>query len=339
MLHAGRWLCTDTPGTPTIYWTDERLQILSQASQSLGDHTRLVDFWMNESGPNVWRPWLNPRSQRERARPSTSCLRTPMPLLADAVQRCQGCGLYAYATRAVMREGPTPHAKLLLVGEQPGDKEDVAGEPFVGPAGQLLDRALVEAGIDRSKVYVTNVVKHFKWKHGAAGERPAGKRRLHDKPNAYEVTACKPWPVAEITNVQPKIVVCLGSTAAQRLALGKEFGLLARGRVLRVGPAPLITATVHPSSILRAADEASRQKELAAFITDSRRVATAGSAEPPGRLATLASALFTINQKSRQSTWPLAEGTPNWTFLCRDPAEIDAPRRISRAHRCLKEAL
>jgi DNA polymerase len=161
----------------------------------------------------------------------------------------------------------------MFVGEQPGDKEDVAGAPFVGPAGQLLDRALVAAGIDRSKVYVTNIVKHFKWKHGPAGERPSGKRRLHDKPNAYEVSACKPWLEAEIGRVKPKIVVCLGSTAAQGL-LGKDFRVTRqRGEFFQSDLAPFLTATVHPSSILRAADEASRQQEMADFIRDLERVA------------------------------------------------------------------
>jgi DNA polymerase len=195
-----------------------------------------------------------------------------LPVLRDAAQRCQGCGLYAFATQAVFGEGPRG-AELMLVGEQPGDKEDVAGEPFVGPAGQLLDRALMAAGIDRSKVYVTNIVKHFKWKHGPAGERPSGKRRLHDKPNAYEVSACKPWLEAEIANVKPKIVVCLGSTAAQGL-LGKDFRVTRqRGEFFTADFAPLITATVHPSSILRAADDASRQQEMAAFIRDLEGVA------------------------------------------------------------------
>jgi uracil-DNA glycosylase family protein len=174
-----------------------------------------------------------------------------LPVLADAAQRCQGCGLYAFATQAVFGEGPR-HAKVMLVGEQPGDKEDIAGSPFVGPAGQLLDRALLAAGIDRSKVYVTNIVKHFKWKHTATGAPTAGKRRLHDKPNAYEVTACKPWLEAEIANVQPKIVVCLGSTAAQGL-LGKQFRVTKqRGEFFPSELAPFVTATVHPSSILRA---------------------------------------------------------------------------------------
>ena len=145
-----------------------------------------------------------------------------LPVLRDAVQRCQGCGLYAFATQAVFGEGPRD-AEVMLVGEQPGDREDVAGEPFVGPAGQLLDRALEAAGIDRQKVYVTNIVKHFKWKRTLrSGGAASGKRRLHDKPNAYEVTACRPWLEAEIGDVRPKIVVALGSTAAQGL-LGRSF--------------------------------------------------------------------------------------------------------------------
>jgi uracil-DNA glycosylase family protein len=195
-----------------------------------------------------------------------------LPVLGDAVQRCQGCGLYAFATQAVFGEGPRD-AELMFVGEQPGDKEDVAGAPFVGPAGQLFDRALAAAGIDRSKVYVTNIVKHFKWKHGAAGERPSGKRRLHDKPNAYEVNACKPWLEAEIARVKPRIVVCLGSTAAQGL-LGNDFRVTRqRGEFFEFDRAPLITTTVHPSSILRAADEASRQQEMADFIRDLEKIA------------------------------------------------------------------
>lgn len=188
------------------------------------------------------------------------------------MQRCQGCGLYAFATQAVFGDGPTD-AEVMFVGEQPGDKEDAAGARFVGPAGQLLDRALVAAGIDRSKVYVTNIVKHFKWKHGPAGERPSGKRRLHDKPNAYEVNACKPWLEAEIGRIKPKIVACLGSTAAHGL-LGKDFRVTRqRGEFFESDLAPLITATVHPSSILRASDDASRRQEMADFIRDLERVA------------------------------------------------------------------
>jgi uracil-DNA glycosylase family protein len=195
-----------------------------------------------------------------------------LPVLADAAQSCKGCGLYAFATQAVFGEGPRD-ADVMLVGEQPGDKEDIAGSPFVGPAGQLLDRALVAAGIDRSKVYVTNIVKHFKWKHDRTGARAPGKRRLHDKPNAYEITACKPWLEAEIAAVRPRIVVCLGSTAAQGL-LGNQFRVTRqRGEFFASEIAAFITATVHPSSILRAPDEAARQSEMASFIRDLEGVA------------------------------------------------------------------
>jgi len=191
-----------------------------------------------------------------------------LPILRDAVQSCRGCGLYAFATQAVFGEGPN-NAHVMLVGEQPGDREDVEGEPFVGPAGQLLDRALADAGIVRSTVYVTNIVKHFKWKH--AGHK-SGKRRLHDKPNQYEVTACKPWLEAEIARVRPRVVVCLGSTAAQGL-LGTSFRVTKqRGELFSSDLGPIVTATVHPSSILRAPDGAAREREYAAFVTDLRRV-------------------------------------------------------------------
>ena len=198
--------------------------------------------------------------------------REDLPLLRDAAQACRGCGLYAHATQAVFGEGSVG-AAVMLVGEQPGDKEDVAGHPFVGPAGQLLDRALEEAGIDRTSAYVTNVVKHFKWKRTASGAGAPGKRRLHDKPNAYEVTACRPWLEAEIRQVQPKVVVCLGSTAAQAL-LGKTFRVTRqRGEFFASDVAPFVTATVHPSSILRAPDAASRELEMRQFIADLARVA------------------------------------------------------------------
>ncbi|MEA2677014.1 MAG: uracil-DNA glycosylase [Chloroflexota bacterium] len=198
--------------------------------------------------------------------------RAGLPALSEAVQRCEGCGLYAFATQAVFGEGPRD-ATLMLVGEQPGDKEDLAGHPFVGPAGQLLDRALVEAGIDRATVYLTNIVKHFKWKHPATGERPSGKRRLHDKPNAYEVSACRPWLAAEMARVKPRIVVCLGSTAAQGL-LGATFRVTRqRGEFFPSLDGPIITATIHPSAVLRAADAASREREFAALVRDLRLVA------------------------------------------------------------------
>ena len=185
--------------------------------------------------------------------------------LRTAASSCRGCGLYANATQTVFGEGGAD-AEIMLVGEVPGDKEDLAGHPFVGPAGKLLDTALEEAGIDRRKVYITNVVKHFKW-------RPVGKRRLHDKPNAAEITACRPWLEAEIAQVRPRIVVCLGATAAQAL-IGKTFRVTRdRGQFFLSDLAPFITATVHPSSILRAADDNARAAEMREFIRDLSSVA------------------------------------------------------------------
>jgi uracil-DNA glycosylase len=170
-------------------------------------------------------------------------------------------------------------AEIMMVGEQPGDAEDLAGHPFVGPAGRLLDRALEEAGIDRSRVYVTNVVKHFKWE-------PRGKRRIHAKPNAAEIGACRPWLETEIALVQPRVLVCLGATAAQAL-LGRTFRVTQqRGEFVESPLAPLVTATVHPSSILRAPDDEARQREMQAFVTDLRKVAktlAGGGPAAPGR--------------------------------------------------------
>jgi DNA polymerase len=151
----------------------------------------------------------------------------------------------------------------MLVGEQPGDQEDLSGHPFVGPAGRLLDRALAEAGLDRSTVYLTNVVKHFKWE-------PRGKRRIHKKPNAAEITACRPWLEAEIELVKPVALVCLGATAAQAL-LGRQFRLTAhRGQAAESTLARFVMATVHPSSILRAPDDESRRREMERFVEDLR---------------------------------------------------------------------
>ena len=156
----------------------------------------------------------------------------------------------------------------MLVGEQPGDKEDQEGKPFVGPAGNILDKALVAAGIDRRDVYVTNAVKHFKWE-------PRGKRRIHKKPNQLEIMACRPWLEAEIAVVKPEVVVCLGATAAQSL-LGSSFKVTQRrGEMIRHHLAPYVTATVHPSSILRAPDEERRHEEMARFIDDLRKVKAA----------------------------------------------------------------
>lgn len=155
----------------------------------------------------------------------------------------------------------------MFVGEQPGDQEDRTGRPFVGPAGKLVDEALIEAGIDRSQVYVTNVVKHFKW----SGER--GKRRIHKKPRPVEIRACRPWLDAELRVVQPQVLVCLGATAAQSL-LGKDFSVThQRGQLVESPLAPYATATVHPSSILRAPDEESRHQQMHAFVADLKKVA------------------------------------------------------------------
>jgi DNA polymerase len=185
--------------------------------------------------------------------------------LAAAAKGCRACDLYKNATQTVFGEGPDA-ARVIMIGEQPGDREDREGGPFVGPAGGLLDRALAEAGIDRDDVYVTNVVKHFKWLR-------RGKRRIHKKPNSEEIAACRPWLDAELRVVKPDIVVCLGATAAQAI-LGKGFLVTQRrGEFVEWGGA-LATATVHPSSILRARDDASRHDQMRAFVEDLRAVAT-----------------------------------------------------------------
>jgi DNA polymerase len=184
--------------------------------------------------------------------------------LRDAARDCQACDLYERGTQTVFGDG-SPRATLMLVGEQPGDAEDLSGHPFVGPAGKLLDRALGEAGIDRGSVYVTNVVKHFKWER-------RGKRRIHKKPNAGEIRACRPWLDAEIALVKPRAIVCLGATAAQAL-LGRGFKVTAhRGEFLRSALADLVLATVHPSSLLRAPDDDTRRRETRRFIDDLRKV-------------------------------------------------------------------
>jgi DNA polymerase len=177
---------------------------------------------------------------------------------------CRACDLWARATQTVFGDG-SAKAKLLLVGEQPGNSEDLEGAPFVGPAGQLLDRVLVDAGIDRSEVYVTNVVKHFKWRRA-----PSGKRRIHDKPNSAQVEACRPWLEAEVGRIGPRLVVCLGATAAQAL-LGKSFRVTQQhGEVLDSDLGPVL-ATIHPSAILRAGVE--RDEMLAGLVADLRQAA------------------------------------------------------------------
>lgn len=182
--------------------------------------------------------------------------------LAVAVQRCRGCDLYAHATQAVFGAGPR-RPELVLVGEQPGHEEDLAGLPFVGPSGRLLDRALREAGIDRSRTYVTNAVKHFKW-------TPRGKRRLHQRPNASEIHACKPWLDAELERLRPWVVVCLGAVAAQAL-LGRDFRVTRdRGRAFQGERGAQVLATVHPSSILRSRSAEEREQAFTAFCADLR---------------------------------------------------------------------
>jgi uracil-DNA glycosylase len=185
--------------------------------------------------------------------------------LKEAAAACQACDLHKTGTQTVFGDGAVK-AKVMFVGEQPGDREDIEGKPFVGPAGRLLDDALVEAGIDRSRVYITNAVKHFKWK-------PQGKRRLHQKPNAAEIGACRPWLDAEIEVVKPSLLVLLGATAAQAL-LGRDFRVsLQRGQFIEKPGVPLMMATVHPSSILRAPDDETREIEREAFVRDLKRVA------------------------------------------------------------------
>jgi DNA polymerase len=185
--------------------------------------------------------------------------------LRESATHCTACALYRNATQTVFGEGPEG-ALVMLIGEQPGDSEDLAGHPFVGPAGKLLDRCLAEAGIDRSQTYVTNVVKHFKWV-------PRGPRRLHSKPGAMEIEACFPWLEAEIAAVAPRIIVALGATAAQAL-FGKAFRVTRdRGRLVPSALAPHAFATVHPSALLRAPDEETREREIRRFVEDLRKVA------------------------------------------------------------------
>lgn len=202
--------------------------------------------------------------------------------LRAAAAHCRACGLWERGTQTVFGEGARG-ADIVLVGEQPGDREDREGHPFVGPAGRLLEAALAEAGLDRRRVYLTNAVKHFKWE-------PRGKRRIHQKPNATEVNACRPWLEAELAVIRPAAVVCLGATAAQAL-LGKGFKVTQhRGELVPAPLAPIVMATLHPSSILRAADEEARRLERARFVEDLRALRRAlehaavrdGGASSPG---------------------------------------------------------
>ena len=190
-----------------------------------------------------------------------------LPKLRAASMTCRGCHLWTLGTQTVFGEGPK-RARVMIVGEQPGDQEDRAGHPFVGPSGKLLDRALEEAGIDRGDVYVTNAVKHFKWERG---EKSA--RRIHKKPNDAEIRACHPWLDEEIRLVQPEVVVCLGATAAQSI-MGKSFRVTKeRGRAVKAPNGGTVIATVHPSSVLRAPDADARAQAERDFFTDLKKVA------------------------------------------------------------------
>jgi uracil-DNA glycosylase len=188
-----------------------------------------------------------------------------LPLLKEAAADCRACDLWKKGTQTVFGDGRA-RSKVMFIGEQPGNEEDLTGKPFVGPAGRLFDNALDEAGIDRKQTYVTNVVKHFKWE-------PRGKRRIHKKPNAQEIAACRPWLEAEVALVKPRVIVALGATAAQAL-LGAQFRVTKeRGKFIESTLAPYIMATVHPSSILRAPDDETRHLEYRRFVDDLKKLA------------------------------------------------------------------
>ncbi len=186
--------------------------------------------------------------------------RMNLKALREAAEHCRGCELYKDATQTVFGEG-SRRASVILLGEVPGDQEDKEGRPFVGPAGQLLDNALDEAGISRDDVYVTNAVKHFRWE-------PRGKRRLHKKPTTRQIEACRPWLQAEILVIEPELIICMGATAAQAM-LGREFRITTqRGKFFPSDYAAWVTATYHPSAILRAPDRDDRERKRAEFVSD-----------------------------------------------------------------------
>ena len=197
--------------------------------------------------------------------------------LRRAAAGCRGCALYERATQTVFGEGPAT-ARILLVGEQPGHEEDLAGHPFVGPAGRLLDQALHRAGLDRRGIYVTNVVKHFKWK-------PQGKRRIHERPNASEVEACRPWFQAELDMLEPAVVVCLGATAAQAIVGPRVRVTESRGRFVESAAHPRVFVTVHPSSLLRIPDDVERQAAMNRLVEELTRGARAATDGLPGGVA------------------------------------------------------
>jgi len=239
-----------------------------------------------------------------------------LPALKRAAATCQGCPIYCNATQTVFGEGPAD-AIVMFVGEQPGDQEDKAGKPFVGPAGGILNEAMEQAGIPREQTYVTNAVKHFKWE-------PRGTRRLHSKPSAREVAACRPWLEAEIQAIHPQMIVCLGATASQSL-MGNAFRLTQhRGEVIANTPwAPWLLATVHPSSLLRIPDPDARRSEREAFVNDLRIVAKQLKLEK-GKAATRARAHAAVEE----STVHLQR-----TASVRTPDASEAPRVARKAHR------
>ncbi|HEY7523329.1 MAG TPA: UdgX family uracil-DNA binding protein [Candidatus Limnocylindrales bacterium] len=211
---------------------------------------------------------IPPERRPEAARDAVTAGRISVDEVRELARGCRACPLWRRATQTVFGEGPTP-ARVLLVGEQPGDHEDLDGAPFVGPAGRILDRAMAEAGIDRETAFVTNIVKHFKWKPA-----PSGKRRLHERPNRAEVGACLPWVQAELDLVEPEAVVLLGATAAQGLVGPRLSVMRDRGRALESDLAPLVVATIHPSAVLRGGDE-HRDALFDGLVADLRVVAEA----------------------------------------------------------------
>jgi DNA polymerase len=243
---------------PKKYWRN--LPEAAVIGTLLQEAPRRVDTMVRKSAKEAAddEPFWSPAQP-----PATTSLAT----LATAAKGCTACHLYKRGTQTVFGAGPK-QARIFMLGEQPGDQEDLSGEPFVGPAGKLLDRALADAGIDRSEVYVTNTVKHFKWE-------PRGKRRIHQKPNSRDIAACRPWMEAELRAVKAELLVCLGSTAAQAI-FGPSFRVTKqRGEVLESPLAPRVLATVHPSSLLRQPDEESRAREYALFVDDLRAAAKA----------------------------------------------------------------
>jgi uracil-DNA glycosylase len=211
---------------------------------------------------------MTPEALREGFRPAEELIPSQPSLkrLREAAAGCRACPLWRTGTQTVFGKG-LAKSRLMLVGEQPGDREDRAGEPFVGPAGEVLSKALVEAGIERKEAYVTNVVKHFKWTQGR------GKRRLHQRPNTEEIAACRPWLDGELAVVEPEVLVCLGATAAKALLGSKVRVTKDRGRFLESDIAPAVSVTVHPSSILRIEDDDERHAARAELVADFRKIA------------------------------------------------------------------